>query len=92
MEKHSITVRVAGKDYRLVSSDDEAYIRQVAANVSRQVNELKLASGLPIADVAVLTSLNMADELMKSREEANRLRKELDDTRQVLEEMKAVLH
>lgn len=82
MEKQKITVKVAGKEYTLVSADSAEYMTRVADYVNRQLEELSLATRLPTNQVAVLAALNMADELMKSRDEVSRLRRELEAARQ----------
>ena len=46
MEKQKINVRVAGKNYTLVSSDPPEYVRRVAALVDRRLSEMELVSGL----------------------------------------------
>ena len=91
MEKHTTTVQVAGKNYNLVSSDSPEYMKHVADVVSRQISELMLAARLPVNEAAVLTALNLADELTKSRDEANRLRRELEETVQVLHDLKTAI-
>ena len=77
MEKQKTTVRVAGKDYTLVSSDSAEYMTRVAAYVDRKISEIALAARLPVDKAAVLVALNIADELMKSHDENSRLRREL---------------
>ncbi len=69
MEKQKITVRVAGKNYTLVSSDPPEYVRRVAALVDRRLKEMELATGLPEGQVMALTCFNLADELLKSKDE-----------------------
>lgn len=86
MVKQKTTVRVAGKEYTLVSSDAPEYMNRVAAYVDRKISETSLAARLPIDKAAVLTSLNIADELMKSHDENSRLRRELMNVRRELEE------
>lgn len=88
MEKQKTVVRVAGKEYALVSSDSPEYMQRVAAYVDRKINETALASCLPSNMVAVLTCLNMADDLMKSHDENTRLRRELMLVRKELEDLK----
>ena len=88
MEKQKTTVRVGGKEYTLVSADSPDYMRRVAAYVDRKLNEMSLATRLPSNMVAVLTSLNMADELMKSHDENTRLRRELLAVRKEMEQLK----
>ena len=88
MEKQRTTVRVAGKEYTLVSSDPPEYMNRVAAYVDRKISETSLATRLPVDKSAVLVSMNIADELMKSHDENSRLRRELTNLRRELEEQK----
>lgn len=81
MEKKRVTIRVAGKDYNMTSSDSEAYVRRVAAYVDRKIGELTLATRLPAADAAVLTAITLADDVFKAQDENTRLRRELDQAR-----------
>ncbi len=89
MEKIRTTVRIAGRDYTLTSSDSEAYVRRVAAYVDRKIGELGMAARLPATDLAVLTAVTLADDLIKSHDEITRLRAELDQARLALEQKKA---
>ena len=82
MEKQKTTVRVAGREYTLVSSDSPEYIGRVAAYVDRKISEAALAAHLPVDKAAVLVSLNFADDLMRANAENSRLRRELMTLRQ----------
>ena len=86
MEKQKTVVRVAGKEYALVSSDPPEYMQRVAAYVDRKLNEMSVATRLPSNMVAVLACLNMADDLMKSYDENTLIRKELMLLRQEVSE------
>ena len=77
MEKQKTTVTVGGKEYTLVSSESPEYMNRVAAYVDRKLEEMSMATRLPTNMVAVLTALNMADELMKAHDENSRLRREI---------------
>ncbi|MBQ7849208.1 MAG: cell division protein ZapA [Clostridia bacterium] len=81
MDKQKITVRVAGKEYALVSSDSPEHLSRVAAYVDRQITETVFATRLPKETVTVLVAMNITDELMKARDENSRLRRELDALR-----------
>ena len=81
MEKQKTTVRVAGKEYTLVSSDSPEHLGRVAVYVDRRITETAQASRLSRESVAVLVSLNIADELMKAHDENARLRRELNALR-----------
>ena len=77
MEKQKTVVTVAGKEYTLVSSESPEYMNRVAAYVDRKLEEMAMATRLPTNMVAVLTALNMADDLMKAHDENSRLRREI---------------
>ena len=81
MEKIRPTVRIAGKEYTIASYDTEEYVNRVADWVNRRMEELGAATKLPAAQLAVLTAVNAADDMMKSRDEIRRLKAELDDLR-----------
>ena len=81
MDKQRTTVRVAGKEYALVSSDSPEHISRVANYVDRRIMETAFATRMNKENAAVLVSLNMADELMKAQDENARLRRELNALR-----------
>ena len=81
MQKIRTTVRIAGKEYTIASTDSEEYVGRVAAWVDRRMNELAAATRLPATQLAVLTAVNAADDMMKSRDEIRRLEAELEDLR-----------
>jgi len=82
MEKQKITVRVAGKELALVTSDSPEHLNRVATYVDRQITETVFATRQPRETASVLVAMNIADELMKAHEENSRLRRELNALRQ----------
>lgn len=88
MQKIKTTVRIAGKDYAISSYDSEAYVQNVAAWVDRRMRELHQATRLPGGQLAVLTAMNAADDMMKSRNENRMLRRELEEARKEIERLK----
>ena len=85
MQKIKTTVHIAGRDYAISSYDSEAYVQNVAAWVDRRMHELHQATKLPGGQLAVLTAVNATDDMIKSRDEIRRLRKELEEARAALE-------
>ena len=81
MERQKINVRVAGKNYTLVSSDPPEYVRRVAALVDRRLNEMELAAGISQQQAMALTCVNLADELLKARDENTELKRRMLETR-----------
>lgn len=80
MEKQKITVRVAEKNYTLVSSDSPEYLRRVAALVDRRLKEMEIASGMPAQQVMALTCFNLADELLKAKDENTALKRRMQES------------
>ena len=85
MQKIRATVRIAGRDYTIASYDSQEYINRVAADVDRKRSELAAPTRLPATQLAVLTAGHATDDMMKSRDEIRRLRRELDELRARLE-------
>lgn len=85
MEKIRVTVRIAGKDYTMSGYDKEDYVRRVAMYVDRKLQELSMATRMPMQDVSVLTAVTIADDMLKAQDEVSRLRRELEETRAQLE-------
>ena len=88
MQKIKTTVRIAGRDYAISGYDSEAYVQSVAAWVDRRMRELNQATRLPGGQLAVLAAVNAADDMMKSREENRRLKRELEAARAEIERLK----
>ena len=82
MDKQKVTLRVAGKEYALVSSDSPEQLTRVANFVDRSISETIFAARASKENAAVLVALNLADELMKAKDENARLRREMDALRQ----------
>lgn len=85
MAKIKTTVRVAGRDYTLVGGESEEQTRRVAICVDRKMTELALASRLDSQTVAVLTAMNIAEDLLKAQDENTSLRRELLSMQEKLE-------
>ncbi|MDI9506139.1 MAG: cell division protein ZapA [Candidatus Excrementavichristensenella sp.] len=85
MEKIRTTVRILGKEYNMTSYDPEEYVQRVASYVDRKMSELSLSTRLPYAQLAVLTALNVTDDMLKAHDENNRLKRELEQLRLRLE-------
>ena len=84
-EPKTLSVMIFGSEYKIKGADP-AYIQEVAAYVDAKMRELetRLAAGTP-TKIAILTSMNVADELFRQREELGRLEAELRERAQRLE-------
>ncbi|MGI6239204.1 MAG: cell division protein ZapA [Christensenellales bacterium] len=88
MQKIRTTVKIAGKEYTISSYDDEAYVQRVATYVDRRMEELNAATRLPSAQLAVLTAMNVTDDMLKAHDEIRRLRAEISQAREEIEALK----
>jgi len=91
VEKIRTTVHIAGRDYTMTSYDPESYVQRVAQYVDRKMTELSLATRLPADKLAVLTALNVTDDMLKAHDENNRLKRELGELRKQFETAQAAL-
>ena len=84
MEKNKTVVTVHGRDYTVVGTETPEYMQRVASYVDRRMTELSFSGYLSEDRLMALTALNLADELLKSKDEVNAMRKELTQMRQAL--------
>ncbi len=78
--KNLVEVQIFGHSYTIRGEADQSYILDVAAYVDRKMREI--TGKLPVASlskVAVLASLNIADELFKERALREQRDQELSD-------------
>ena len=61
--KNKVTVSIAGQEYTLVGTEDESYVRQIAAQV----------------DSAILAAVNIADQYFKEQSSCENLRRQLKE-------------
>ena len=73
-----VNVRIQGKEYNVMCIEDEEYIQRIAYFVDRKINQVSTANPrLSTAMAAVLTALNIADEMFKNNEQIEQLKREL---------------
>lgn len=77
IEKTKTIVTVGGHEYTIVGTDATEHILRVASYVDRRLTDMQTASRLSPGNVAVLTAMNIADEMLKAKDENARLRVEL---------------
>lgn len=66
--KNRIAVKILGQDHYLISTDETGYVEKVAKLVDDRMQVVfKSNSSLSHTKVAVLTALNLADDLTKAR-------------------------
>ena len=83
--KRSITVQIAGARYALKSDDDDRVVKALAAYVDTKMREVQKTARTPDTQaVAVLTTLQIAEELFAERRQASELRKSIREKSQSL--------
>lgn len=74
MEANRVKVRIYGQEYTIAGDKKEEDIRQIAAYVDSTMKELGRSFSTNGQSVlAVLTAINIADQLFDAKEETNRL-------------------
>jgi len=69
MSKRSVAVEIAGQSYRIRSDAEEASLHRLAAYVDRAMERVRVGTGtVDSLDVAVLTCLNLAREILTLRD------------------------
>ena len=83
--KRSVTVQIAGVRYALKTEEDDRWVKSVAAFVDAKIREVqKHTRTVDTQAVAVLTALQIAEELFNERRESTELRKKIRDKSQSL--------
>lgn len=77
--KNKIVVTIADRPYTLVSTDDQAYVEEVAAQVDQLMRSVVQQTRLPPLDAAVLTAVNAMDSAIREQQSAQSLRTQLKD-------------
>ena len=72
-----ITMTICGEDYTLVADERAEYMKKVGAMVDQKMSELMNEGHMGRGDAAVLAAVNLADELLKSHDGTENLRRQL---------------
>jgi cell division protein ZapA len=80
MEKERLVeIKVFGQTYTVKTDAGEDYIQEVARYVNEKMEEvLKKTKSVSTLNVAILTALNIADDLLKEREKRIALIREIE--------------
>lgn len=87
--KNKVDVRICGMDYTLVGTESDEYIQRVALYVDKKMNEImRCNSSLSTSMAAILSAVNVADDLHKASENESSLRNELKRTQEELQRLR----
>ena len=86
-----VTVIIGGANYTLVSSDGEEYIRNLAQSVDAKISEIGKSGRISRVDAAVLTAVNIADDLTKEQAASENLRRQVKELNDEIKKLNAQL-
>ena len=74
-----VEIKIMGQTYTVKTDAEEEYIQEVARYVNEKMDEvLKKTKSVSTLNVAILTALNIADDLLKERERRRGLLQEVE--------------
>lgn len=77
-QKQSVTVRIAGEEYAIRAEAAADYTKSCARFVDERIAEIRQRSGLvETHKAAILAALSITDEYVQTKEELERLRREV---------------
>ena len=75
--ENRITVSICDEEYTFVAEEAPSYMQKVGSYVNDKMSELLNSAKVGRTDAAVLTAVNITDELFKEREAGDALRRQL---------------
>lgn len=91
-ERNKLTVKIAKKDYTLVSEDSREYMLEVSDFVDKQMKNISdLSPCMSTAMVAVLTAINITDEYFKNKKQYDEQANKIIEYTKKLEELETEL-
>ena len=75
--ENRITISICDEEYTFVAEEAPSYMQKVGSYVNDKMSELLDAAKVGRTDAAVLTAVNITDELFKEREAGDALRRQL---------------
>ena len=90
--RRSVSVRIRGREFRVVTDGDAEALERVAALVDRTMLRVERHAGtVDSYDAAVLAALNLARELLELREKSAPARVDADRLRALVEQAESAL-
>ena len=74
-----VVVNICGDEYTLVAEESPSYMQRVGVYVDGKMREIQESAKVGRVNAAVLTAINIADELMKAQETAEQLRGQIKE-------------
>jgi len=84
-ESPVVRVQIFGSEYQIASQTDAEHTREVARYIDRKMREVANNLSLrSVSKIAVLTAVNLADELYKAQNEGQKMEKMANEKAQKL--------
>ena len=77
--ENRVVINICGAEYTLVAEEAPSYMQKVGNYVDGKLTEILDSAHVGRTDAAILTAVNIADELFKAQESAEALRRQLKD-------------
>ena len=74
-----VVVSICGEDYVLIAEESAAYMQKVGSYVGEKMEEVLTSTKVGRTDAAVLTAVNLADELFKAQSASEQLRRQIKE-------------
>ena len=78
MENH-VAVIICDEEYNFVAQEAPSYMQRVGSYVDEKMSEVLNTARVGRTDAAVLTAVNIADELFRAQEDGENLRRQLKE-------------
>ena len=72
-----VVISICGEELTFVAEESSSYMQRVGAYVNDKMSEILDSSKVGRTDAAVLTAVNITDELFKAQAEADQLRAQI---------------
>ncbi len=72
-----VVITICGEEYTLVADESPAYMQKVGDCVNDKMTEVMNAAKVGRTDAAVLTAVNLTDELFKAQAASEQLRSQI---------------
>lgn len=88
-EKNKVSVRIAGSEYVISGYESPEHIQKIALYVDRKIQEITRKNHLLSTSMAaVLSSINMANDILRLQEQQTKMQEELTALRKANKELK----
>ena len=75
--ENRVFVTICDQDYTLVAEESATYMQKVGSYVSQKMGDILSSAHVGRTDAAVLTAVNLADELFKEQSASEQLRSQI---------------